>query len=77
MERKWKVLIIAIFIIGLLVLLPFVLRMTFFSEMKIGSITDSDWVSFLSSYIGIIIGFVGIIITIKFTANQNREDRRL
>lgn len=55
--------------------------MTLFSKIIKGSITDSDWASFLSSYIGsligITIGFIGIIVTIKFTANQNKEDRRL
>ena len=45
------------------------------------NISNSDWVGFLGGYIGAIIGavvsLVGIIITIRYTNDQNREDREL
>jgi hypothetical protein len=45
------------------------------------NISNSDWVGFLGGYIGAIIGavvsLVGIVITIRYTNEQNREDREL
>ena len=45
------------------------------------NIANSDWVGFLGGYIGAIIGavvsFIGIIITIRYTNEQNKEDREL
>lgn len=45
------------------------------------NISNSDWVGFLGGYVGAIIGAVvsltGIVITIRYTNEQNREDREL
>lgn len=45
------------------------------------NISNSDWVGFLGGYVGAIIGaivsLVGIIITIRYTNAQNKEDREL
>lgn len=45
------------------------------------NISNSDWVGFLGGYIGAIIGavvsLVGIVMTIRYTNEQNREDREL
>lgn len=43
------------------------------------NISNSDWVQFLGSYVGSLIGafsgIVGIIMTIKFSEKQSKEDR--
>lgn len=45
------------------------------------NISNSDWVGFLGGYLGAIIGAIvsvaGIVITIRYTNEQNREDREL
>ena len=45
------------------------------------NISNSDWVGFIGGYVGAIIGAVvsltGIVITIRYTNEQNREDREL
>lgn len=38
-------------------------------------ISNSDWVGFLSGYIGSIVSMAGIIITIIYTNKQNKKDR--
>ena len=45
------------------------------------NISNTEWVGFLGSYIGALIGglisLIGIILTIRFTREQNRKDREL
>lgn len=45
------------------------------------NVSNSDWVGFLGGYIGAIIGavvsLIGIIITIRYTNEQNKMDREL
>ena len=45
------------------------------------NISNSEWVNFLGSYIGAVLGamvsLAGIIITIRYTNEQNRIDREL
>lgn len=73
---KWGLLAaIAIF------LLPLIIDHLIIGNNFPSNIENDEWVSFLGNYIGAIIGafvtLVGIKITIKFTNDQNKEERRL
>ena len=60
-------------------LLPFVIDRFVIENNVPSNISNSDWVGFLGSYIGAIIGalvsLIGIAATIKYTNEQNRIDR--
>lgn len=62
-------------------LLPFVIDRFVIGNNVPSNISNSDWVGFLGSYIGAIIGalvsLIGIAATIKYTNEQNRIDREL
>ena len=56
---------------------PFAMDHLIIGNDFFSNISNSDWVSFLASYIGAITSAAGIIITIEHTKKEAREDRRL
>lgn len=66
-------------IIILIVLIPIGIDHLIIGNDIYSNISNSDWVSFLGSYIGSIIGagvsVVGIFMTIKFSEKQSKNDR--
>lgn len=79
MSKKWW-LILAGFLI-IVFLLPLTLDWFVIGNNFPSNITNSDWVSFFGGYIGSLVGAVvslaGIIITIRYTNDQNKKDREL
>lgn len=63
------------------IILPLAIDWLIIGNSFPSNIANSDWVGFLGGYIGAIIGavvsLVGIIITIRYTTEQNKEDREL
>ncbi len=80
-KRNIKLIMIVLLIILVLILFPIILDIFIFGNTFPSSINNSDWASFLGGYIGAIISgvvsLVGIILTIKYTDKQNKEDREL
>lgn len=78
---KTKVILGIIVFIVILALIPFVMDWIIIGSNFPSNINNSDWVGFLGSYIGAVLGvlvsLVGIIITIKYTNEQNKLDREL
>ena len=76
--KKYPFLLI-LSIIVLIVLIPIGLDHLIIGNDIYSNISNSDWVSFLGSYIGSIIGagvsIVGIFMTIKFSEKQSKNDR--
>lgn len=62
-------------------LLPLAIDWLIIGNSFPSNISNSDWVSFLGGYIGALIGaivsLIGIIITIRYTNEQNKNDREL
>ena len=62
-------------------LLPLALDWLVIGNNFPSNVSNSEWVGFLGSYVGSVVGavvsLVGIIITIRYTNGQNREDREL
>ena len=81
MKNKKILILILISIILILGLLPLAIDWLMIGNNIPSNIGNSDWVVFLSGYIGAIIGaivsLVGIIITIRYTNEQNKKDREL
>jgi len=79
-RNKKNIIVIIISLVSLL-LLPLVINWLIIGNSIPSNISNSDWVSFLGGYIGAIIGaivsLVGIIITIRYTNEQNKRDREL
>lgn len=80
--KKNKKLIIGIFCSVLIVfILPLGIDWLIIGNEIPSNISNSDWVDFFGGYIGAIIGaivsLVCIVITIRYTNEQNREDREL
>lgn len=81
-DMKKKTIFIAVLIsIILIVGLPLALDWLIIGNKFPSNIENSDWVGFFGGYIGSIIGAVvslfGIIITIRYTNEQNKKDREL
>ena len=76
--KKYPVLLIVSTIV-LVVLIPIGIDHLIIGNDIYSNISNSDWVSFLGSYIGSLIGagvsIVGIFMTIKFSENQSKNDR--
>lgn len=79
--KKKKVFIIILISLILIVGLPFAIDWLIIRNRVPSNIENSDWVSFFGGYIGSLIGaaisLVGIIITIRYTNEQNKKDREL
>lgn len=78
MKKVWWVIIGSVIA---LVLLPLAIDWLIIGNNFPSNVSNSDWVGFLGSYIGSIVGcvvsLVGILWTIRFTRDQNRADREL
>ena len=76
--RKYPVLLICLVIV-LIILIPIGIDHLIIGNGIYSNISNSDWVSFLGSYIGSLIGagvsVVGIFMTIKFSEKQSKNDR--
>ena len=76
--KKYPVLLIVSTVI-LIVLIPIGIDHLIIGNDIYSNISNSDWVSFLGSYIGSLIGagvsIVGIFMTIKFSEKQSKNDR--
>lgn len=77
-KKVWWILgisVIAVF------LLPLAIDWFIIGNSFPSNISNSDWVSFFGGYIGALIGavvsLIGIIITIRYTNEQNKKDREL
>lgn len=74
-----KVIVLGCFLV--IILLPISIDKFIFSNTYPSHIDNNAWASFLGSYLGSIIGgllsLFGIIMTIRFTRNQNNKDREL
>ena len=61
--------------------LPFVIDWLIIGNDFLSNISNSDWVGFLGGYVGAIIGafvsLIGIVVTIRYTNDQNKKDREL
>lgn len=77
---KWLWLWI-LFGILLIVFIPLAMDWLIIGNSFPSNIDNADWVGFLGGYIGSIIGaavsLVGIVITIRYTNEQNQKDREL
>ena len=74
-----KVIVLGCFLI--IILLPIGIDKFIFINTYPSNIDNNAWASFLGSYLGSIIGGLfslgGIFLTIRFTRNQNKQDREL
>ena len=61
----------------IIIILPFFMDKFIIGNNIPSNISNSDWVSFLASYMGAIASVIGIIMTIEHTKKEAREDRRL
>ena len=79
MPKKYRWIIVGSIIAA--ITLPLIIDWLIVGNSFPSNISSSDWVGFLGGYIGAIIGavvsLVGIVITIRYTNEQNREDREL
>ena len=79
MPKKYSWIILVSIIIA--ITLPLVIDWLIMGNNFPSNISNSDWMNFLGGYIGAIIGaivsLVGIVITIRYTSKQNKEDREL
>ena len=79
---KKKTIFITILISLILIIgLPLAIDWLIIGSKFPSNIENSDWVGFFGGYIGALIGAIvslaGIIITIRYTNEQNKKDREL
>ena len=72
-KSLWILLIILLIVI--FIAIPFVIDWCIIGNQVPSNISNSDWVGFLSGYIGSIISMLGIIVTIRFTYNQDKRNQ--
>ncbi len=81
MKMRGKIIIILIASSLIAILIPLGIDWFIIGNKIPSNISNSDWVGFLGGYIGTIIGavvsLIGIIITIRYTNEQNKQDREL
>ena len=83
MKKKRTVIyiILGICFIALIIILPRILDLLIFGNAIPSNISNESWAAFLGGYIGAIltgaITLIGIVITIRFTAAQNKRDKQL
>ena len=77
-KKFWICLVLSIAII---IFVPLILDWVIIGNDFPSNITNSDWVGFFGGYIGALMGaivsLIGIIITIRYTNEQNKKDREL
>lgn len=80
MKKKYIVLIIGISV-AIVFTIPIIIDWLIIGNSITSNVSNSDWVGFLGGYIGSLIGsavsLIGIIITIRYTSEQNKKDREL
>lgn len=78
---KMRIRICVLCAIILIFALPFVINWLIIGNVFLSNISNSDWLGFLGGYVGAIIGafvsLVGIVVTIRYTNDQNKKDREL
>ena len=81
MFNKKNMIITTLIVACIIIVIPLIIDWLIIGNNVPSNIANSDWVSFLGGYIGAILGgigsLIGIILTIRFTAEQNRRDREL
>lgn len=81
MKLNKKYIIFILFILIIISIVPICVDYLIIGNGFPSNVDNSDWVAFLGSYIGALIGafttLVGLVITINFTRKQTNEDRRL
>lgn len=79
--KKWQIIVIIIISIIVIIGLPIVIDWLIIGNNIDSNIANSEWVDFFGGYIGALIGaaitFIGIIVTIRYTNEQNKQDREL
>ena len=79
--KKTTIFIIILISLVLIIGLPLAIDWLIIGNGFPSNIENSDWVSFFGGYIGALIGAIvslaGIIITIRYTNEQNKKDREL
>ncbi|VYU47400.1 hypothetical protein [Clostridium tertium] len=80
MSNRKKIIIgIAIIIVTVVIIIPLVIDYLVIGNNIPSNISNSEWVGFLGSYVGAIVGslatLIGIFITINFTKKQAELDR--
>ncbi len=73
--KKKKYIVFASLSIVIIIGLPLAIDWIIIGNSFPSNIPNSDWVGFLSGYIGSIVSMAGIIITIIYTSKQNKKDR--
>lgn len=71
MRKKYSIIIIVVLLI-IIIGFPILINNQIGNELK-----AEDWLSFLGSYGGALIGFLGIILTILYTKISLKEEKRL
>lgn len=78
---KKKILICGVILLLLIVVLPLAIDWIVIGNNFPSNIGNSEWVGFLGAYIGALIGaavsLAGIVITIRYTNDQNDKNREL
>ena len=81
MFKNKKVVIVVLCSILIAFILPLAIDWLIIGNDVPSNISNSDWVDFFGGYIGSVIGavvsLVGIVITIRYTSEQNKKDREL
>lgn len=80
MKKKTLIIIILLFVV-LIICIPIIIDWVIIGNNIPSNINNSDWVGFLGGYSGALIGgvisFIGIVLTIRYTNEQNRIHREL
>ena len=78
---KKKFIILFVIALTILILIPIAIDWLIVGNSIPSNISNSDWVGFLGGYVGALIGAAtslgGIIITIRYTNQENKKDREL
>lgn len=79
--KKRQMIVIIILSMIVIIGLPIVIDWLIIGNNIPSNIANSEWVSFFGGYIGAFVGavvsLIGIIITIRYTNEQNKQDREL
>lgn len=78
---KKKLIVLSIIVLVVIVLLPIAMDWIIVGNAIPSNVSNSDWVGFFGGYIGALIGAAtslgGIVITIRYTNQENKKDREL
>ncbi len=74
-RTKATQILLIVFAIAMVIAIPLIIDWLIIGNSIPSNISNSDWVGFLSGYIGSIVSMLGIIITIRYTNQQNKRDK--